>query len=69
MLFAHPGGYHGRGGPLTVSSPAFLTPLGASWAEAGSYFGYDHIDVNGPSQTGKKKGIPCNETISVFIPN
>ncbi|XP_067122989.1 glucose dehydrogenase [FAD, quinone]-like [Centruroides vittatus] len=45
-------GYHGRDGPLTVSTPPFVTDLTFAFLEAGRRFGYRNIDLNGPIQTG-----------------
>lgn len=45
-------GYHGRGGHLTVETPQYESVLRKSFLQAGSYFGYDTIDVNGPTSTG-----------------
>lgn len=45
-------GYHGRGGYLTVETPQYESILRKTFLQAGSYFGYDTIDVNGPTLTG-----------------
>lgn len=50
-------GYHGRGGPLTIETSPYLTPLGQSWPSAGHYLGYKFIDINGPTQTGKREKV------------
>ncbi|CAG0898446.1 unnamed protein product [Cyprideis torosa] len=47
-----PGEFHGSGGPLTVSSKRWKTPLGRAFVEAGITMGFDEVDVNGPKQTG-----------------
>ena len=49
-------GYHVTGGPLTVETPRFLTPLGHAWPLAGRKLGYQTIDLNGPMQTGECVG-------------
>lgn len=45
-------GWHARGGPLTVSSQVFETPLARAFVAAGQYFGYHATDPNGAQQTG-----------------
>ncbi|XP_013774047.1 glucose dehydrogenase [FAD, quinone]-like [Limulus polyphemus] len=45
-------GYHGRGGPLTVETPAYISPLGHRFVEAGKILGYPNVDINGPIQSG-----------------
>lgn len=45
-------GYHGHGGPLTISTPHYTTPIGGAFIEAGKLFGYPNIDINGEQQTG-----------------
>lgn len=45
-------GYHGRGGPLTVSSPPDPTEIGRALPEAGRILGYSGDDPNGPIQSG-----------------
>ncbi|KAF7493593.1 Glucose dehydrogenase -like protein [Sarcoptes scabiei] len=45
-------GFHGRGGPLTVQTSRTISPLAHTFIEAGKYFGYPNIDINGPSQYG-----------------
>ena len=47
-------GYHATGGPLTIETPRFLTPLGHAWPLAGRKLGYQTIDLNGPMQTGER---------------
>ena len=45
--------YHGRGGPLTVSD-GLSSPLGNEVYRRGmEELGYQMVDCNGPSQTGK----------------
>ncbi|XP_076334605.1 glucose dehydrogenase [FAD, quinone]-like isoform X2 [Tachypleus tridentatus] len=45
-------GYHGIGGPQTVDTPPYISPLGQAFVEAGMSLGYLNIDLNGPHQTG-----------------
>lgn len=44
--------HHGTGGPLTVSTPHYTTPVGGAFLEAGKLFGYPNIDFNANQQTG-----------------
>lgn len=46
-------GYHATGGYLTVSTPAYATPLAFAFVEAAGLLGYPNNDANGPQQTGK----------------
>ncbi|XP_015785701.1 glucose dehydrogenase [FAD, quinone]-like isoform X1 [Tetranychus urticae] len=68
-------GYHGRGGPLTVQSSPYLSPLGAAWPAAGHILGYKFVDVNGPSQTGFtipqgtiRRGARCSTAKAYLLP-
>lgn len=46
-------GFHARGGPLDVSSPRYMTPLGSAFLESAAEFGYPiTLDVNGPRSAG-----------------
>ena len=45
-------GYHGYGGPLTVSKASYVTPGARAFVEAGKEIGFDEIDYNGASQLG-----------------
>lgn len=44
--------YHGKGGYLTVTESAFLSPLGAAFIQGGVEMGYNNNDGNGEFQTG-----------------
>ncbi|CAG2173266.1 unnamed protein product, partial [Oppiella nova] len=44
--------YHGRSGPLGVSTPPNPEPLLLQWQQSLHEFGYPIIDVNGPTQYG-----------------
>lgn len=46
------GGYHGRGGLLTVQESPWHTPIVAAFVEAGMEIGYQNRDINGALQTG-----------------
>ncbi|XP_074605752.1 glucose dehydrogenase [FAD, quinone]-like [Brevipalpus obovatus] len=68
-------GYHGRGGPLTIETSPYLTPLGQSWPSAGHYLGYKFIDINGPTQTGFsipqgtiRRGARCSTAKAYLLP-
>ena len=45
-------GYHGYGGPLTVSKAQYVTPSARAFVEAGKEIGLEEIDYNGASQIG-----------------
>ncbi len=45
-------GYHGYGGPQTVSDSSFITPAARAFVEAGKDIGYKEVDYNGASQLG-----------------
>ena len=45
-------GYHGYGGPLTVTKASYKTPASRAFIEAGKQLGYEEIDYNGASQIG-----------------
>ena len=45
-------GYHGFGGPLTVSKAQYVTPCARAFVEAGKEIGLEEIDYNGASQIG-----------------
>lgn len=45
-------GYHGHGGPLTVTKAKFVTPVSRAFVEAGKELGFDELDYNGASQIG-----------------
>ncbi|XP_054154850.1 L-sorbose 1-dehydrogenase-like, partial [Oppia nitens] len=44
--------YHGRQGPVGVSTPGEPFPIYAKQAEAALEWGLDYTDINGPNQTG-----------------
>ncbi|XP_046386917.1 glucose dehydrogenase [FAD, quinone]-like isoform X2 [Ischnura elegans] len=44
--------YHQKGGPVTISYPAFHTPLATAFLKAGEELGYNVTDYNGATQTG-----------------
>lgn len=46
-------GYHGVHGPVTVSRPEYHAELQTAVWKAARSLGYDVIDSNGPTQTGK----------------
>lgn len=45
-------GYHGSGGPVTVSSIKFKSPTADAFVQAGVEKGSRYVDYNGPSQVG-----------------
>lgn len=45
-------GYHGYGGPLTVSKSSYVTPISKVFVEAAKELGYSERDYNGASQVG-----------------
>ncbi|UYV79111.1 hypothetical protein LAZ67_17001150 [Cordylochernes scorpioides] len=45
-------GYHGVGGPLSVSRPPYKTPIADAFEEAGSLLVGPTTDLNGPRQIG-----------------
>ena len=45
-------GYHGVGGPLTVTSSQAPRQVSFSFRDSGPYLGYPIVDPNGPSQIG-----------------
>ena len=45
-------GYHGYGGPLTVTKSSFITPASRAFVEAGKEIGYQEVDYNGANQIG-----------------
>ncbi|GFS52754.1 glucose dehydrogenase [Trichonephila clavipes] len=49
-------GYHGTGGPVTVSKPPYDSELKAAVLEAAKDKGYLIGDINGPDATGPSKG-------------
>lgn len=66
-------GYHGVGGLLTVSSPPDATPISVAFPKAGKHLGYDHVDINGATQTGftipqgtVRRGARCS-TAKAFL--
>ncbi|CAN7975629.1 unnamed protein product, partial [Ixodes persulcatus] len=46
-------GYHGHTGELPISYPNTQTILSEVFLEAGKELGYNYVDYNGPTQTGK----------------
>ncbi|KAI1279567.1 Glucose dehydrogenase -like protein [Halotydeus destructor] len=55
--------YHGRGGPLKLSYPNFVTPIGPAFVQSGRHLGYNVGDYNGAkpnvfsgTQTTTRKG-------------
>ncbi|CAN7985730.1 unnamed protein product, partial [Ixodes hexagonus] len=46
-------GYHGHEGELPIDYPNTQTALSDAFLEAGKELGYDYVDYNGPTQTGK----------------
>lgn len=66
-------GHHGTGGPLTISTPHYTTPVGGAFLEAGKLFGYPNIDFNADRQTGfaipqgtLRRGARCS-TAKAFL--
>ncbi|KAG8188588.1 hypothetical protein JTE90_005944 [Oedothorax gibbosus] len=45
-------GYHGVGGPVTVSKPPYTSELKVAVNKAATELGYNFTDANGPIQTG-----------------
>lgn len=45
-------GYHGYGGPLTVTKAQYVTPVARAFVEAGKELGFEELDYNGASQIG-----------------
>lgn len=45
-------GFHGKGGPLTVSNTKFKSSTARAFVEAGVEQGMPDVDYNGPSQVG-----------------
>ena len=65
--------YHGVGGPLTVSTTHYTTPIAGAFLEAAKLFGYPNLDFNGAQQTGFaipqgtiRRGARCS-TSKAFI--
>ncbi|XP_032795569.2 LOW QUALITY PROTEIN: glucose dehydrogenase [FAD, quinone] [Daphnia magna] len=65
--------YHGTGGYLTVQEPAYTTPLGPAFVEAGVELGYENNDGNAAQQTGfmlvqatNRRGHRCS-TAKAFL--
>ncbi|XP_054154799.1 uncharacterized protein LOC128953337 [Oppia nitens] len=44
--------YHGRQGPIGVSTPSDIYPIYQKQAQAASEWGLEYTDINGPKQTG-----------------
>jgi len=45
-------GFHGYGGPLTVTKASYVTPASRAFVEAGKEIGFQEVDYNGASQIG-----------------
>ena len=45
--------YHGRGGPLTVQSKTFITPVTKAFLDAGEELGFPIVDENAGRQIGE----------------
>jgi choline dehydrogenase-like flavoprotein len=45
-------GYHGKGGPITISYPNYKSPLAKAFMKAGKELGMPKVDYNGPEQIG-----------------
>lgn len=45
-------GFHGKGGPLTVTKPSFITGGAQAFLEAAKELGYSELDYNGGEQLG-----------------
>ena len=45
-------GYHGYGGPLTITKASYVTPGAQAFVDAGKEIGYQELDYNGASQIG-----------------
>lgn len=69
-------GFHGVGGPLTVSDPRSVHPLLTAWVEAAQDAGYKHNpDFNGADQEGvgyhqvtQRGGLRCSSAIAFLEP-
>ncbi|KAI1286908.1 Glucose dehydrogenase -like protein [Halotydeus destructor] len=66
-------GYHGTGGPLTVSTTHYTTPIAGAFLQAAKLFGYPNNDFNGAQQTGfaipqgtVRRGARCS-TAKAFL--
>ncbi|KAK0162809.1 hypothetical protein PV327_006555 [Microctonus hyperodae] len=45
-------GYHGAGGPLTITQFPYHPPLSLALVDAGKELGYNNVDLNGRTHTG-----------------
>lgn len=45
-------GYHGRGGPVTITQPPYQPEVKAATVEAARNLGFEFVDSNGPFQHG-----------------
>lgn len=45
-------GFHGYGGPLTVTKSSYVTPAARAFVESGKELGFEEVDYNGASQIG-----------------
>ncbi|GFT23855.1 glucose dehydrogenase [Nephila pilipes] len=69
-------GYHGIGGPVTVSKPRYNSPLKRAVLEAALDKGYRVGDINGPNSTGfydlqatMRNGQRCSAAKAYLVPN
>ncbi|GFY77609.1 glucose dehydrogenase [Trichonephila inaurata madagascariensis] len=69
-------GYHGIGGPVTVSKPPYDSELKAAVLEAAEDKGYRIGDINGPDSTGfydlqatMRVGQRCSAAKAYLVPN
>ncbi len=68
--------FHARGGPLTVSDPAFVHPLLDAWIEAAQEAGHPpNEDFNGAVQEGvgryqltQRRGLRCSSDVAFLQP-
>ncbi|XP_035225710.1 glucose dehydrogenase [FAD, quinone]-like [Stegodyphus dumicola] len=69
-------GYHGVGGPVTVSRPEYHAKLKAAAFKAARNMGYEVLDSNGPTQTGFydlqatiRRGQRCSTAKAYLVPS
>ncbi|GFR05813.1 glucose dehydrogenase [Trichonephila clavata] len=69
-------GYHGTGGPVTVSKPPYDSELKSAVLEAAEEKGYRIGDINGPDATGfydlqatVRDGQRCSAAKAYLAPN
>lgn len=68
-------GFHSTGGPLTVQTPKFATPLAHAFVQSGQFLGYPNSDVNGAIQAGfvipqgtTRRGARCSTSKAYLRP-